>query len=681
MNVSSLQAAFRHPGTLFRAAVAGVFATSWSALLLAELGWFRPGLALLAGGATGLWMLRPSACDTSRWTPLDGVAVALALASLLFTSIPHLNLLGGWDPGVYLHTASALNRYGSLQFPEADLCTLSGEMRALFARDLHSITEPFLGMRVYQDQFVTPQFYHLYPCLMAAVWPLGGLSAALLVNPLLNVLSLLAVYALVRRLAGPLTALLALAALLLQPAQLWQARFSSAEMLAQFFLWSGFALLIRLDRTDRTLRDAVLAGATLGAAQLARYDTVMVLAPVALILMASLFTSIPRRPVVVVLATLGALVAQAWLHQRWVAPFYAPIPSVVQQALIVLSGLLLAAGLACLHPRTRAGVHHLLRGSGPRLLAIVLVGAWWLFVVFVRPGILDGTSLGDALGQVIHDRLPAGLARGLTGDDAGIGLYLRALWAWPALIAAMAGVLWLVWRERSHLATAWLAGALAVGVVITYRIYNDHFLMWLARRFIPILVPLFAVGLAVACAGLAAWRPRFRGPVAALLLLALLAPRLPASYRMATLREWDGLDHWLTETSRHLPADSMVIGNLSGFASALRYLHHHQAYELNERTPEAWPRLNRWLQDTPQDRPVYLLTRREPDDYLRRNFEPVREVPLQTGRLHHTRRSVPDGLQVRGGPLVIYRWKEQHDPPPAIAPGPNSATLAPDEAH
>jgi 4-amino-4-deoxy-L-arabinose transferase-like glycosyltransferase len=338
----------------------------------------------------------------------------------------------------------------------------------------------------------------------------GGVAAALLINPLLNVLSLLAVYALVRRLADPLTALLALLALLLQPAQLWQARFSSAEMLAQFFLWSGFALLIRLDRSERTLREAVLAGAALGAAQLARYDSVMVLAPVALVLAASLFTPAARRPVLVILGILGALVTQAWLHQRWVAPFYAPIPSVVQQALIVLSGILLTAGLAGLHPRTRAGVHHVLRGSWPRLLAIVVIGAWWMFVLFARPAILDGTPLGDAMGQYLHDHLPAGLARGLTGDDAGIGLYLRALWAWPALIAAMAGVLGLVWRERSPLTTAWLAGALAVGVVITYRIYNDHFLMWLARRFIPILVPLFAVGLAVACAGLAAWRPRVR---------------------------------------------------------------------------------------------------------------------------------------------------------------------------
>ena len=55
------------------------------------------------------------------------------------------------------------------------------------------------------DGRVSPQFYHLFPSLMAVAWSIGGIRAALLVNPLLNVAAMLALYA--RRVAAPRAAL------------------------------------------------------------------------------------------------------------------------------------------------------------------------------------------------------------------------------------------------------------------------------------------------------------------------------------------------------------------------------------------------------------------------------------------------------------------------------------------
>ena len=650
---------FWTPATLFRAAVAGLIATAWSALLLAGLGHFHALAAALPGALAAAWFLRHPVPGASRWTRLDVAAVVLAAVSLILTLPPHLNLLGGWDPGVYLHTASALNRYGTLQLPEADLCTLSGETQALFARNLHGITEPFLGMRVVEGRYISPQFYHLYPSLMAVLWPLGGLSAGLLVNPLLNVLALLSVYALVRRLAGPAVGLLAMALLLLHPAQIWQARFSSAEMLTQTLLWSGFALLVRLDRPGSTgARDAWLAGCALGAAQLARYDSLMVLGPLAAVLLIGLLTPGPRRTTLWVLAPMAALAGHAWLHQKWIAPFYAPIPGLVQQAFLVIAALAVVLVALSLHPRGRALLQLALSGSALRVVALALFGVWWCFVLTIRPDLPDDTATARAVWSVLERVAPATMARNMAADDAQIGGYLLALWGWPALLAAMLGALLLVWRERGRMATAWLAGCLAVALVLTYRIYNDHFLMWLSRRYIPVVVPWFTVGLAVLCHQLTRRVPRAPVWAAAALALLLVAPRLPASYRMATLREWAGLDTWLEQAQSHLPADSILISDQPGFAAALRYLHGQRAYEINTRTPDYEPRLLAHLGQQQPRFPLFLLTQRTlPDDWSAR-FEPVARLPLKTGRLNHTRRALPSDLKSRGGDFALYRWKE-----------------------
>lgn len=645
------------PRHLFRAAFAALLATAWCALALAELGRFHGLTPLLAGAVAGgvLMALRPSAGAT--WSRFDGAALLLAIGSFALVGPPHQNLLGGWDPGVYLHTAAAVDRYGTLQFPEEDLLKLTGEKRELFSRDLHSIIEPFGGMRVYEDDYVTPQFYHLYPALLAVLWRGGGLNAALWFNPFLNLFSLLAVYAVLRRLANPALALLGLAVFMLNPAQIWQAGFSTAEMLAQALLWGGFALLARMDDEDARLSDALLAGGCLGGAMLARYDTVMLLGPLSAVLLTALFLRDSRRRLIAgVLFPIAALALHAWAHQKFIAPFYAPISGVVELALLALALLAVALGAAGLTPRGRVWLEAAFRGAASRWCIIVLLAAWWTFLLWIRPDLGSADGLTGAIWDRLKSILPATFAKNLTGDDARIGGYLLALWGWPALLAAMAGTLALFWRERGIFRTAWLAGCLAVAVVLTYRIYNDHFLMWSARRFTPVLVPLFSIGLVLACRWLTQRVPFRPVAAAALLALLLLAPRAGAIRAMATNRDWPGLDRWLADTAAHVPTEAVLVSDQPGFASAFRYLNHLRAFELNRRTPDAWPRFVRLLESGSGNRPVYLLTRREPDEVLASGFELVAEVPMKTHRQDQIRRAVPTGVTVRGGPFALYRW-------------------------
>ena len=91
-----------------------------------------------------------------------------------------------------------------------------------------------------------------------------------------------ALYALASLLIGRRWALAAALVHALSAAQLRQAKFPTAELMTQFFLLAGVALLAlaTLDDDPRPVL-APLAGATLGMAILTRYDAIVFLVPLA----------------------------------------------------------------------------------------------------------------------------------------------------------------------------------------------------------------------------------------------------------------------------------------------------------------------------------------------------------------------------------------------------------------
>jgi hypothetical protein len=382
----------------------------------------------------------------------------------------------------------------------------------------------------------------------------------------------------------------------------------------------------------------------------------MLLAPLSAVLLFSLLITRPRRTAWLILLPMGLLAMHAWLHQKWVAPFYAPISGVVRQTFVLIALAAATVLATALFTRGRAFLQRLFSGPSLRWMLMGFLAIWWIFGLTVRPHLPDESmparQFSDWFSQLGLPQLTTQLA----GKDAGIGLYLLALWGWPALLAAMAGTLYLLWRERGRMTTAWLAGCVAVTLVLTYRIYNDHFMMWLSRRFIPIVIPFFTVGLATVCVRLTARLPRQTTLAALLLGLLLIAPRLPASYRMATMRDWNGLNTWLDQTAALLPNDAMLISDQAGFAASLRYLKHVRAYELNPRCTNGFPRLMTYLQGQQTHEPVYLLTRRYENEISPPEWTRIADLPLLTERMEHSRFDVPSESKRRGGPFTLYQW-------------------------
>jgi len=646
--------------------VAGLAATSWTALTLAEFGRFTAVLPIVAFPVAAVFAFRlltrgrgPGKAPSVAAEDL--LAVGIACATLLLTLPPDEQILGGFDPGVYVHTAAAVARSGSLLIDQPDLAALGAEERELLFRRLGKVYMPFQGMFLLADGRIAPQFYHLYPCLMAVAWSVGGLRAALLVNPLLNVAAILALYALASLLLGRRWALAAALLHALAAAQIRQAKFPTAELTTQLFLLAGAALLaLATLEDDPPPLMAPLAGAALGMAALTRYDTVLFLVPLAVVLLWGMGPAGKTRPVLAALGTAAVFCAQSWLHQQFLSPYYKPVGGLV-------GGFLAAAALAipALLLLRRTGAWRRLKVGGLRCetaLRVSIAAAlcmWVLFGWFVRPGLAGQGRIGLLFRRLVGDPPLSKLVALLSGPESGNMLYLVDLFGALGIVAALAGITALVVTRRRLWETGWLAASAAVLVILTMNIFHDHFLMWVSRRFVPVVVPLVSIGIAAAAALVARAR-QDRPPALAFVGVALVAAVIwlsaDATRAMAREQEWPGLIGWCGSFAGVVPADAELYSDQSGFAAAMRFIHGRRAYELAAPNPERNSRLLTMMRRrAATGATVLFLTQRKIDDPRAAGLVPVGAYPFASSRLRESRRGVPTSRHPRGADFVLYR--------------------------
>lgn len=657
---------------------AGFLTALWIGLVLAEVGHFSAWIALvsalLAGGFAWRYFRRSANEGTvSKSKPLGLLATAaLALLSLTVSMPPSELILGGWDPGVYLHTASVLAHEGSLRPECPDLANLDAHSRALVGRQGHDAWEPFLGMRMMPDGHLSPQFLHLYPVLLALVWPFGGVRAALMVNPLLNAICILALYLWACRWVRPRWAFAAALGLALNPAQVWQAGFSTSELLAQCLL------LVGLLATDRALSgrtkdrmDALIAGAAFGLMMLARYDALLFTVPFLLVLLVGLRDTSQRRQLAILLCTAAALSVQLWLHHRYLAPLYHPQGNWVLPVLKVAGGLaVLIAVAALLIPRRREGDVHAQPGwlMGLRVGAVVGLVAWVFLFWYVRPHL---TAEGRVLG--LCTRLYPHLKEAswfpiVAGRDARNFWYLQSLFGAAGLVAALSGVGVLIIRMRTTWRTAWLVASLGVLALLMTLISHEPFMMFASRRLIPVIIPLLCLSVAALC-DRCEWalraRPR-RAAVAAWVVMGLpLMGTFGGTLFMARHREWPGLVSWCDQLAAHIPRGALVYSDQPGFAAPLRFMYGIQACEVRAMDPGQRTDPMAMMMTEAEHHAVYWLTQAAIPGAYEANAAPTATIPLHSIILGTTRHTVPRYVRARGADFTLYRITPQAHPPDA----------------
>jgi hypothetical protein len=200
-----------------------------------------------------------------RW----GVAAVLGcglVGAVLF--LPGFSYgVGDKDPGVYTAHAVQIAREGSYAFTDPVLAHPTLPVVEPFEQARH----PGIWIADRESGRIVPQFFHLWPALLATAYDVAGYGGLTATTPLVAVFAVMALTGVLRRVGGVVAAVTGGLLLATNMLQVWQAKFPSTEALAQA-LFVGTLLWVVVAVRERWGPAAFLAGALTGVSFLARAD-------------------------------------------------------------------------------------------------------------------------------------------------------------------------------------------------------------------------------------------------------------------------------------------------------------------------------------------------------------------------------------------------------------------------
>jgi hypothetical protein len=439
------------------------------------------GLAAALAAASRLRLRLGAAARWPRLAALVPLAL-VALGAWLFFP-PAEYIIGGKDPGTYVNEGIQIAQRGSLVVRDPVIAEVPAFARDLFFPQHTGSAEyglRFMGFFILDPDTgqVVGQFPHLFPASIAIGYGLYGLTGALATSGAWAILGLLAVYFAAARLAGRTAAAAAAALLALNVIEVWFGRYPNAEMVMQALL---FAALLANARThvDDDPFFAPVAGVLLALLLFLRFDAVLAIAGVFGGLLLS--TLCGRRPRLSFLAAFAAVASLAVVYLVVVMPTYMQLPFAYfrnlrwwHYGLLVLAAAVF--GLALAAAARNPALRNRMRAHAPLALALALVAAA-VYAYYFR-------HAGGRLAE--HD---AAALRTFTNDYVTLPVVAAALLGY-VLMARRA-----FWRDPAMFTTI---AVFATFVFFKIRIVPEQF--WLARRFIPLILPgalLFAAAAAL----------------------------------------------------------------------------------------------------------------------------------------------------------------------------------------
>ncbi len=167
----------------------------------------------------------------------------------------------------------------AIMSPDANGYVVQARLLAEEGRTWFATASPVQYVGMHWLETAPGVFHSRYPAglpvFMAAAWKIGGLDAAVLINPLLASATVLLVFFLARRLVSAPYALLAAAVVATVPVTNQHALDADAHVAAAFFLVAGLVALLRFGESP-TPRMGLIAGLLLGAVPTIRYPEAVV---------------------------------------------------------------------------------------------------------------------------------------------------------------------------------------------------------------------------------------------------------------------------------------------------------------------------------------------------------------------------------------------------------------------
>jgi len=495
---------------------------AWASLALAHLGAHSlPAVLGLSAVAFALLVLLGRRIGRPRLrADIGGVVVALVCAGLAAAlTFPGFSYgVSDKDPGGYVSHAIEISRTGDYSFVDPLLATAAQD--PTFPVQLTSPGARFAGVWVRDAStgLIVPQFYHLWPALLATSYDAAGQAGLLATVPFMGVLSVLLLCAALRRvgdaLLGAPGGLVAAGAggllLATNMLQVWQSRFPTTEVLAQaLYIGALLGIVVALQTGWRPA--AGLAGLAVGVGWLNRADGVL-LVLLAVGVGAALLSTRRWDSRATWFAGGLAVVTPHALRQAYdFALNYSNannIPSLGLLAAIVL-GCLLVAGLL-----NRLPVHRLTglvldrRAQVVAGLLVVAGAAGLMALGYLRPR-LFGEDFFDYNGREIRSYDEQILAR------------LTWFISLPGFALMLAGLAVVALRRWQAAVWAVVLPTLVLFPIYGYTASNSTRLLWWTRRYVPTVLPGIVVLLALAIAFFVVWRVRGRLLTAVPAVLAL----------------------------------------------------------------------------------------------------------------------------------------------------------------
>lgn len=425
-------------------------------------------------------------------------------------------IVGGKDPGAYMNEGIQIAQRGSVVVTDPVVTAVPEAARDLFfpfygTSDYYSLR--FMGFFVRDPKAgtVVGQFPHLFPASIAIGYGINGLTGARDTVVWWTLLGLAGVYVLGARLFGRAPAAAATALLALNVVIVWFGRYPNAEVVMLALL--SAAMLA----TTRALVDGDRAFGGVAAWLLVlllflRFDAVIGIA--AIVTAITIAHTQGHRIGGAFWIVLVAGVAAWWPYLTGPMAGYAQYPLLFtrNQGVIyyVIAGLVVVGGILGIRVGTR--ISTMVRRSVPRAMAVVVV-ALGVYAFFFR------------------------VAAGKLAPHDAESMRTYAWYVGPHVLALLAVAMPTVARQLFWRDPAFFTTACAYGLFFFYkiRIVPEHF--WMARRFVPIILPatlLLVCALAAWLARRIAWRVKpGAAPLAAQVAVVLVA--LPIGVQYAAL--------------------------------------------------------------------------------------------------------------------------------------------------
>ena len=450
---------------------------------------------------------------------LDRTRVRLDLAGLLPTMVggglagvffvPGFRFAtGDRDPGAYIEIGSAIARTHGLPFSN-DLASAN-------------IAEQFLPGEFWPAMYIQPghptqilpQFYHLWPALLATSKDAGGYTGIFNTGPLVGIVAVLCAVAVARRIAGPIAAWVVALLLPTNMLEVWQAKYPSAEIFGQMLYLAG-ALGVVLAVRCGWRSAAAVGGVMVALGYLERADGVLILLFAWAVLCALLAVGKFDARAGWFAAGMLALFPYGLYQAYHLTPHYTltngvPHLSVLVAAMIAL--LVVAVVLAMQRRRWEFVLRRLERARNRSLVgtAFIAVCAVLVLIGGLRPILFgkDYSGGNRTFSEISFIRLT----------------WFFSLTGIALMCAGIAYVGWRRWRFDRWMITLATVGLLAL---YCYNPRNSPYLMWSTRRFVTTVVPGMVILIGCGAVGVAivlrAWLPRLAALRAATGPLALVA--------------------------------------------------------------------------------------------------------------------------------------------------------------